>query len=340
MKVKSPRFAAPDFAKFIGIGLVVFGHVVRGLFNAGVLPRNEFWSRVDSGIYLFHMPLFFFLSGLFFVETLGRRGQLDYWKKNIYALLLPLLIWSYIQFSIQYLAGDAANVRKTLMDVLTAPFPPKEQFWFLWTLFLTSGLTAFLFGAFKKAGLFLVLFLAFSLFFVFGDKLGFADTVNGYFFKNYPFFLLGIVLRNWRPQIQLPIGIFGPVVVLILVEGLFLFDPTPPNAITFPMAILCVLSVYVFCIAISTPAFLDRQIPKYMLFIGMNSMIIYLAHVICEAAVRAMLIKIHISNAWLHITLGWIAGMAAPLLFALFLLRYRVNRYPIVGYIFPARGSR
>lgn len=52
-----------DYAKAIGIVLVVYGHVVRGLLNAGILQDAEFHGLVDSVIYSFHMPLFFFLSG-------------------------------------------------------------------------------------------------------------------------------------------------------------------------------------------------------------------------------------------------------------------------------------
>ena len=57
-----------DYAKAIGIILVVYGHVARGVFNAG-LPMDEArFVLVDSIIYSFHMPLFFFLSGLFFFD--------------------------------------------------------------------------------------------------------------------------------------------------------------------------------------------------------------------------------------------------------------------------------
>jgi len=49
-----------DFAKAIGIILVVYGHVARGVVNAG-LPMDKYWFElVDSVIDPFHMPLFFF----------------------------------------------------------------------------------------------------------------------------------------------------------------------------------------------------------------------------------------------------------------------------------------
>ena len=65
-----------DYAKAIGIILVVYGHVARGLIAAG-LPMNQTWyTLVDSIIYSFHMPLFFFLSGLFFYDSLTKRGRI------------------------------------------------------------------------------------------------------------------------------------------------------------------------------------------------------------------------------------------------------------------------
>lgn len=59
------REAWVDYAKGIGIILVVFGHVNRGLYSAGIQLSGSSYLLTDSIIYSFHMPLFFFLSGLF-----------------------------------------------------------------------------------------------------------------------------------------------------------------------------------------------------------------------------------------------------------------------------------
>ncbi|MCR6652537.1 MAG: acyltransferase family protein [Cellvibrionaceae bacterium] len=53
-----------DYAKAIGIILVVYGHIARGLFQAGLFPQQEIYQYLDSIIYSFHMPLFFFLVRL------------------------------------------------------------------------------------------------------------------------------------------------------------------------------------------------------------------------------------------------------------------------------------
>ena len=51
-----------DYAKGIGIILVVYGHMIRGMSQH--IPANFFYVS-DSVVYGFHMPLFFFLTGLF-----------------------------------------------------------------------------------------------------------------------------------------------------------------------------------------------------------------------------------------------------------------------------------
>lgn len=55
--------AWPDIAKGIGILLVVYGHVARGIEKAGLPIDPVFFKTVDVLIYAFHMPLFFFVSG-------------------------------------------------------------------------------------------------------------------------------------------------------------------------------------------------------------------------------------------------------------------------------------
>lgn len=61
-----------DLSKAIGIILVVYGHVARGLDSAGM--TFALFKSVDSIIYSFHMPLFFVLSGFFFLRVLEGVG--------------------------------------------------------------------------------------------------------------------------------------------------------------------------------------------------------------------------------------------------------------------------
>ena len=79
-----------DYSKAIGIYLVLFGHYVYRLnipFSNNYLWNNEF------NVTLFHMPLFFMVSGILFKS----EGNLTmFWKKSIRRLLIPYLYISLI----------------------------------------------------------------------------------------------------------------------------------------------------------------------------------------------------------------------------------------------------
>lgn len=126
-----------SIAKAIGIILMVVGH--------SGCPQ-----AIIRFIYIFHMPLFFVLSGLFFKEITEKNKLMTFYKKKIYGLYLPYLKWSllflilhnsfrylHITESRIYTAEDYLNglVRLLTMtdyELLIRPF------WFLKELLLAS----------------------------------------------------------------------------------------------------------------------------------------------------------------------------------------------------------
>lgn len=68
-------------AKAIGIILMVVGH--------SGCPQ-----MLSKFIYLFHMPLFFFCSGIFFSELNGHKAAIQFLKKRIKGLYVPFVKWS------------------------------------------------------------------------------------------------------------------------------------------------------------------------------------------------------------------------------------------------------
>ena len=101
-----------DYCKAIGIILVVYGHVARGIHHAGLEINETFFRVVDIIIYSFHMPLFFFLSGLFFYRSLSKRSFIGFFNHKLDYILYPYILWSIFQGVIevnlaQYTNGDA-----------------------------------------------------------------------------------------------------------------------------------------------------------------------------------------------------------------------------------------
>lgn len=75
-----------DIAKGIGIILVVIGHIGSSSLNP-----------IVSIIYLFHMPLFFFLSG-FYCNT--RKCLLQFLTDKACRLLIPYVIYLFLQTAV------------------------------------------------------------------------------------------------------------------------------------------------------------------------------------------------------------------------------------------------
>ncbi len=88
------RVAWVDVAKGIGIFLVVEGHVLPGLQSAGLLPTDEQSPGLrflHDWTYAFHMPLFFFLSGLFVLRS-AQGGLARFLDGKLRTVLYPYLL--------------------------------------------------------------------------------------------------------------------------------------------------------------------------------------------------------------------------------------------------------
>ncbi len=128
-----------DDAKGFAIILVVLGHVILNLSSSGYL-KNDFLIGVKNWIYEFHMPLFFFLSGLLVSKYLGNSisSLAKMLERRIISLVVP-----YISFSILYLAmkclfsGAGAVLHKASMyEALYLYKNPIGEYWFLYALIL------------------------------------------------------------------------------------------------------------------------------------------------------------------------------------------------------------
>ena len=74
-----------DFVKFFLMFFVIFDHVC---------PASEAeWTPVIRIVGLFVMPLFFFVSGFFQSKIYDSKSLLVKFKKTIYRIVIPLLVW-------------------------------------------------------------------------------------------------------------------------------------------------------------------------------------------------------------------------------------------------------
>ena len=83
MKTQKPELEYMNIAKGIGIVLIVIGHAF----------LQDSTSPVRSFVYLFHVPLFFIISGYFFKDAYTEQ-PLELIIRRIKSLWIPFIKWS------------------------------------------------------------------------------------------------------------------------------------------------------------------------------------------------------------------------------------------------------
>lgn len=126
-----------DVAKGLGILLVVLGHALGGIVDMPGRTVPSAFREIFVGIYVFHMPVFFMLSGLMVRPRLARSRK-GFLIDLVITVAYPYFLWSIIQYSAIYAAGSLVNrpVERFWPAILNLPWATISQFWYLYVLFL------------------------------------------------------------------------------------------------------------------------------------------------------------------------------------------------------------
>ncbi len=130
-----------DIVRGLAISLVCIGHTDQGMENRSWWGTSRVGYNLDQFIYAFHMPAFFFVSGVFLTASVAKRGPVRFINSKIAQLMYPYLIWSVIQDILKYpfhrfMDQPIPTVPQFLYGLLTG-----DTLWFLPAVFL-----CFLFG--------------------------------------------------------------------------------------------------------------------------------------------------------------------------------------------------
>jgi len=295
-----------DTAKGIAIFLVVLGHVLRGLPDAGA--NDTRWEGfLDSWIYTFHMPVFFLLSGLFIEGSVAKPfGR--FLDGKLRTIMYPYFVWSVLQ-ELMRAASGAASVG----EIWRIVYQPVMQFWFLYVLFLLGlayvamrkvRLPAWTFGA-----------LAIALYILpqFGVNLGtwgvvYMAALNGIYFAAGA--LAGpdrLMARFEAARTELLI-LFSVAIYILL--GVVVDAGVQRGAWVKPLVGFLGIAA---TLALSNALF-RLNLCRFLLGWGRLSLEIFVAHTIFSAGVREFLLRLHVTNVAVHVIAGVAVGVAGPIL--------------------------
>jgi fucose 4-O-acetylase-like acetyltransferase len=236
-----------DSAKGFAIILVILGHVIGGVMARGWASNDGPFKHVYDYIYLFHMPLFFMISGIFAIES-ARVSPVNALISRTESIAWPYLFWEFLvrtavlPFARAFMSNPPPDVG-WVVRFDQALFG--DLSWFLWTLYVMQIilipiaripvwilLVASVAGCLlleNRAGIFnpVIHYLPFLLFGAVMrphlNRLRASNSWNPLLFSFVAFLLMGIALRfgwtAWTP-VWLLCGVTGSLASIVFVQYL------------------------------------------------------------------------------------------------------------------------
>lgn len=300
-----------DYAKAAAIVLIVASHVQHQLLKMGIGSEGGIYHFLDSLLYSFHVPLFFFLSGLFLRASLEKRGLKRLAAEKARTILYPFAVWSLLQTAIEIVLSRTGSEPLPWTELATCLYYPRAHFWFLYALFFMSVISAAVLWLCRRFPYLWLSLMALALFFLsirfaFGP---FADLA-----RNFIFFAGGMVAerfgmtRKIRPARML--WLCFSVLQFVVLEYSFICAGW--NSEWFGRMVLAASGI-VFSVSLS------RAVSKFdvgwLRYIGAKSLPIYVAHVLAAYPLMWIVRKTtEWSGPLSYAAVGMIAGVLLPLL--------------------------
>lgn len=323
------RSAAIDMAKGIAITLVVYGHALRGLVAAGIVPETVGFTLPDYLIYTFHMPLFFVASGYFYPNA-ERHGAARFWTSRIETIAYPYLLWSLVQAGIQIaLSGSGAtNNGMAPGRLMTIFWDPISPFWFLYALFFCFAFSWLL----RPVRTVLPAIAAVSFLAAYFTVQGVVADI----FYGLLYFSLGLVARErgWLGRLSPAWKATGAWIGCFGVLALACYALDVPERLPFPAAVTGIAATLVLCLTIEQRRPFSPVV-AVLSALGRYSMGIYVMHILVLGLVRTAMLRIlHIAQPAAIVPIAVLAALVLPMIVQFVLVRWRLNR--IAGLPFSA----
>jgi fucose 4-O-acetylase-like acetyltransferase len=305
------RIAWIDQARGLGIILVVFGHALDGVaVDPNGAPTPYSWTFYF--IYLFHMPLFFFLSGLMVAGSL-RKGPGPFLVNKLWTVVYPYLLWSLVHGLLKLFMPASVNTPvsvEMLSEMLWRPF---DHFWFLYVL-MACHLIAMATNA--RPGLLMALGVACAaVTWIIPDSVLDPDVVVHKILANMLYYSLGVFAAKYLLAAPQAPTRYAAGAACVLWALFFISGYSVARAAEFDVSSLLALPATLMGMAalVLTAMALRGSLAHAAAWLGAASMAIFILHVLPAAALRIALEKLGLGgNLIADIVLTTGIGIAAP----------------------------
>jgi fucose 4-O-acetylase-like acetyltransferase len=307
----------PDIAKGIGILLVVYGHVARGVEKAGLPIDKNFFEVLDALVYAFHMPLFFFVSGYLFWGSVAARGFRSVLPSRLALLLWLYVIWSLGHGAIEVLLGRLTNGNLQWAEVF-ALWQPRAHFWHLYALALLVLVTAAFAWVPDRYRALALFACSTALYTAPGLGTGWYPLLVVCWFLVY--FAAGFLMASHRFKRD-SIRSHAWMALLFWVAMCIAWVAAASQDLLLRLVFSTVGIGLVGSVSVLLAKY-TRKVSRGLAFLGSIALPIYLAHILAGSGVRIVLQKmLGIDAVWLHLLMGVGSGVLLP--WALWMLTTR-----------------
>lgn len=200
-----------DTLKGFAMLMVILGHVVQGYQVAGFFPQYAVYlNGLFDGIYSFHMPLFFMVSGYLYEMTWNENKNAS-WERihhKFWDMMILYIVFSLLFWSIKTLAAAHVQMNHIISveELLMIPVAPLSYLWFLYVLMALFVIVPVMVQRVKQKG---ILFAIFTVGYLLMGDVGIVGRIfyGGFYF----------VLGNWLRQRNLETMMVRPKRELLLI---------------------------------------------------------------------------------------------------------------------------
>ena len=181
-----------DVLKGVAITLVIWGHVMQ-LMCADLKPLDNYLWKA---IYMFHMPLFFFISGYLSVNAVHRKLK-DLCRGRARTLLLPLCLWSAVLYIEKLLLGVLhVDTSGTLTITKSIGGGFIYGYWFIWVLLYSTLLTNIMLKISRRT--YILIFTVIAIWLLPEVKIPYIHYMK----SMYPFFVSGYICAHHKDRLS------------------------------------------------------------------------------------------------------------------------------------------
>ena len=309
--LRQERLHWVDTARGLGIILVVYGHALRGHVTSGAYDPAWYADAQDGVIYSFHMPLFFFLAGLFARQSLT-KGTTVFLREKLVSLIYPYFLWSAVSIGLAVLAAGAVNNAMSGSAVLALWQTPVYQYWFLYALAVIQLIALVSQADWRITGCLCVI----SAVGVGTGGLGMISIAISF----YVYFGLGILMAPYLSTFhdkQRVVAAAALLAAFFFAASFLIGDLWSGRWLAVGRALLGI-------IATVGVAMLWTPWSRWLALLGTASMAIYVLHTIFSAGTRIALRSVGFSDNLVALVLGTVIGIAGPLAVWTFARHYRL----------------